>query len=202
MEKYDRRRRSSGYWRRCPEFGAKPRANSAKRGGKWRLVKAQATPILAVPLARSLPRRRKAIETRRQDLQATLERLRPRSADRWTIARPRRGCGRPRQACRDVNKADAASGVGAGRGERMIKRGVAQIASRVAGGKGMGYPPAQAADDVVDRQAGAQDLRPARAHGRRDRKSAARVGCEEASVLPALLDLEAASARWRRQNAK
>src|SRR5690349_810925 len=73
----------------------------------------------------------------------------------------------------------------------MIKRGIAQIAARVAGGEGGNTPPAQARHDIVDREAGPQDLRPILAHGGRDGESAARVRCREAPVLPAQLNLEA-----------
>ena len=100
----------------------------------------------------------------------------------------------PAEGRGNVDEPDAAAGCVPRAAERMIERGVAEIAAGIARHERRDAPPAQSRHDVLHRQAGGCELRPAIADGSARGQGAGSIGRRRADVAGAGLDLEAARA--------
>src|SRR5581483_4215566 len=128
-----------------------------------------------------------------ENLERALERLLP--GERTGTRAPAIGPARPGEARRHVHEADTAAGRAPRLPERVIERSVAQIGPCVARDEGSDAAAAQARHDVLSRQAGAEEVRPARIARRAGRRQARRIDRSRAGILRPRLDLEATGTR-------
>ena len=101
----------------------------------------------------------------------------------------------PAERRRNMDEADAAAGRVPRAAQRVIERGVAQIAAGVARYERRDAQPAQPGDDVLHRQARGHERRPSVADRSPGRQGARSIGRGHAGIAGASLDLEAARAR-------